>query len=66
MTLGKTGKTKKDPEISAKAVNSAKRKRVEEAIDMWQGDDQLVGTDRTLTDVMMAPPTLMAGLGPAS
>ena len=66
VTLGKTGKTKKDPEISAKAVNSAKRKRVEEAIDMWQGDDQLLGTDRTLTDVMMVPPTLMAGLRPAS
>ena len=62
VTLRKTGKTKVDSEISAKAVNSAKRKRVEEVMDMEQGDDRLPGTDRTVTDVMMAPPILMAGL----
>ena len=62
VTLRKTGKTKVDSEISAKAVNSAKRKCVEEVMDMEQGDDRLPGTDRTVTDVMMAPPILMAGL----
>ena len=66
VTLRKTGKTNKDSEISARAVNSAKRKRVEEAMDMWQGDHQLLGTNRTLTDVMMLPPTLMVGLRPVS
>ena len=33
------GKTKVDSEISMKAVNSAKRKRVDEAMDLGQGDD---------------------------
>ena len=36
VTVRKTGKTKVDSEISAKAVNSAKRKRVEEDMDMGQ------------------------------
>ena len=45
MTRRKAGKTKVDSEISVKADNSAKRKRVEEAMDMGQGDDQLPGTD---------------------
>ena len=54
------GKTKVDSEM--KAVNSAKRKRVEEAMDLGQGDYQLPGTDRMLTDVAMEPPILMAGL----
>ena len=62
VTLRKTGKAKKDSEISIKAVNSAKRKRVEEDLDMGQGDDRLPGTDRKLTDVTMVPPILMAGL----
>ena len=66
MTLRKTGKAKVDSEISVKAVNSAKRKRVEEVTDMEQGDDQLPGTDRKLTDVTMVPPNLMAGLRSAS
>ena len=39
VTLSKTGKAKVDSEISVKAVNSAKRKRVEEVMDMGQGDD---------------------------
>ena len=47
------GKTKVDSEISMKAVNSAKRKRVEEAMDLGQGDYQLPGTNRMLTDVAL-------------
>ena len=39
VTLRKAGKTKVDSKISMKAVNSAKRKRVEEAMDLGQGDD---------------------------
>ena len=58
----RVGKTKVDSEISMKAVNSAKRKRVEEAMDLGQGDYQLFGTDRMLTDVAMVPPILMAGI----
>ena len=57
----RAGKTKVDS-ISIRAVNSAKRKRVEEAIDLGQGDYQLPGTDRMLTDVAMVPPILMAGI----
>ena len=34
VTLRKAGKTKEDSEVSIKAVNSAKRKRVEEAMDL--------------------------------
>ena len=60
--LKKAGKTKVDSEISMKAGNSAKRKRVEEAIDLGQSDDRLPGTDRILTDVAMVPPILMAGI----
>ena len=56
------GKTKVESEISMKAVISAKRKRVEEAMDFGQGDYQLSGTDRMLTDVAMVPPILMAGI----
>ena len=58
----RAGKTKVDSEISIKAVNSAKRKRVEEVMDLGQGDYQLPGTDRMLTDVAMVPPILMAGI----
>ena len=56
------GKTKVDSEISMKAGNSAKRKRVEEVMDLGQGDYQLSGTDRLLTDIAMVPPILMAGI----
>ena len=59
-------KTKLDSEISIKAINSTKRKRVEEAMDMGQGDGRLPGNDRLLTDVAMVPPILMAGLKSAS
>ena len=45
-----------------KAVNSAKRKRVEESMDLGQGDYQLPGTNRMLTDVAMVPPILMVGI----
>ena len=55
-----------DSVISMKAVNSAKRKRVEEAMDLGRGDDRLPGTDRMLTDVAMVPPILMAGIKSAS
>ena len=58
----RAGKAKVDTEISIKAVNSAKRKRVEEIMDLGQGDYQLPGTDRVLTDVAMVPPILMAGI----
>ena len=58
----RVGKTKVDSEISVKAVNSAKRKRVEEAMDLGQCDYQLPGTNRMLTDVAMVPPILMAGI----
>ena len=40
VSLRKAGKTKVDSQISIKAVNSAKRKRVEEAMDLGQGDDR--------------------------
>ena len=55
-------KIKVDSEISIKAVNSAKRKRVDEAMDLGQGDDRLPGTDRMLTDVAIVPTILMAGI----
>ena len=47
-----------------KAVNSAKRKRVEEVMDLGQDDYQLPGTDKMLTDIAMVPPILMAGIKP--
>ena len=62
VTITKTGKTKVDCEVSARAVNSAKRKRIDNVMDMGQGDDSLPGTSRTMTDVTMVPPILMAGL----
>ena len=55
----RVGKTKVDSEISMKAVNSAKRKRVEEVMDFGQGDYQLPGTDKRLTDIAMVPPILI-------
>ena len=58
----RVGKTKVDSEISMKAVNSGKRKRVEEVMDLGQGDYQLPGTDKLLTDIAMVPPILMAGI----
>ena len=66
VTLRKAVKTKVDSEILMKAVNSAKRKRVEEAMDLGQGDDRLPGTDRMLTEVALVPPILMAGINSAS
>ena len=66
LILRKTGKAKVDSEISIKAVNSAKRKRVDLAMDMGQGGDQLPGKDKMLTDIAIVPPILMAGLRSAS
>ena len=62
VVLRKSGKTKLDSEISIKAVNSAKRKRVDEAMDLEPGDDRLPGTDRMLTDVAVVAPILIAGI----
>ena len=36
--------------------------RVEEVMDLGQGDYQLPGTDKMLTDIAMVPPILMAGI----
>ena len=58
----RAGKTKVDSEISIRAVNAAKRKRVDEAMDLGPGDYQMPGMDRMLTDVAMVPPILMAGI----
>ena len=55
-------KTKVDSEILINAVNLAKRKRVDEAMDLGQGDDRLPGTDRMLIDVAIVPTILMAGI----
>ena len=66
VTLMKTGKTKVDSEISMKAVNSAKTKRREVAMDLGHGDDRFAGRDRMLTDLAMVPPILMAGIKSAS
>ena len=56
----RVGKTKVDSEISMKAGKSAKRKRVEEVMNLGQGDYQLSGTEKMLTDIAMVPPILMA------
>ena len=56
----RAGKTNVDSEISIKAVNSAKIKRVDEAMVLGQGDNRL--PDRMLTDVAMVSPILMAGI----
>ena len=58
----RVGKKKVNSEISMKAVNSAKRKRVEQVMDLGQGDYQLPGTDKMLTDIAMVPPILMVGI----
>ena len=66
VTLRKTGTAKVDSEISVKSVNSAERKRVEQVMDMRQGDGRLPGTDGKLTDETMMSPFLMAELRSAS
>ena len=66
VTLRKAGKTKVDSEISIKAVISANRKCVEEAMDMGRCADRLPGTERMVTDVSMVPLILMAGFKSAS
>ena len=62
VTMRKALKANVVSEISIKAVNSAKRKRVEEAMDLGQGDYRLLGTDRVLTDVAMVPPIILEGI----
>ena len=55
-----------DSEPPTKNINSAKRKRVEDAVEMGQGTDRLPGISKSMTDVTMVPPILMAGLRSAS
>ena len=55
-----------DSEPPTKAVNSAERKRVEDVIDMGQGDDRFPGTSTKMTDVTMVPPVLITELRSAS
>ena len=66
VTLRKTGRKKVDSEVSAKAVNSTEQKRIEIVMDMGQDDDRLPGTSRTMTNVKIVPPILVAGLRSAS
>ena len=40
----------------------SEKKRVDEAMDLEQGNDRLPGIDRMLTDVAMVAPILMAGI----
>ena len=56
----RAGKMKVESEISIKVVNSAKRKRVEEVMDLGQSDYHFPGTDRT--DAAMVPPILVTGI----
>ena len=51
-----------ESENSARAVNSAKRKQIEDVVDMGQHDDRLPGTFKMNSDVTMVPPIFMAGL----
>ena len=62
VALRKTGKAKVDSESSTKTANSAKRKRVEDAVDMGQGNDRLSGTSKMMTNVALVPLILTAGL----
>ena len=66
LTLRKTGKAKVNSEPLTKTANSAKRKRVEVANDMGQGDDMLPGISKMMIDVALVPPMLMEGLKSAS
>ena len=55
-----------DSELSAKAVISTERKRIEIVMDVGKGDDRLPGTSRTMTNVTMVSHILVAGLRSAS
>ena len=66
VTLRKTGRTKVDSELSAKAINSTERKRFEIVMDIRQGDGRLPGTSRTMPNVTIVPPILVAGLRSSS
>ena len=50
--------------VSKKAVISTEGKRIEIVMDVEKGDDRLSGTSRTMTNVTMVPPILVAGLRP--
>ena len=65
-TFRKTGKAKVDSVSPTKSTSSAKQKRVDNAVDMGQGDDRMPDTSRLMTDAAMAPPILKAGLRSAS
>ena len=43
------------PEPPAETSTSTKRKRVEDAVDMGQGDDRLQDTSKMMTDIAMVP-----------
>ena len=55
----KSAKTKMGPEPPAKVANLRKRKRVECAVDMGQGDENSQGTAK-MTDKAMGPPILIS------
>ena len=61
----KTGKAKMNPESPNKTVNLAKRKRVEDADDLGQRDDNLQGTSKGI-NLSAVPPILLPGLSSAS
>ena len=65
-TFRKTGKAKVDSVSPTKSTSSAKQKRVDNAVDMGQGDDRMPDTSRLMTDAAMAPPIIKAGLRSAS
>ena len=64
--IRKTANEKVDSDPRTKTANSAKRKRVEDAADKSQGDGRLPGTTKTMIDVAMVPPIVMAVLRSAS
>ena len=66
VALRKTGKAKVGSEPPTKTANSAKRKGVEDAVNMRLGDERLPSTSNTVTDVAMVLPIFMAGLRLAS
>ena len=52
---------KVDSTPPTKGVNSAKRKRVEDAVDVRQGDDKFPDTTKTMIDVAVVPLIFIAG-----
>ena len=62
----KLRKTANEKEPRTKTAISAKRKRVEVAADKSQGDGRVPGTTKTMIDVAMVAPIVMAVLRSAS